>query len=133
MDYTKQLLKAIINRLKSIPAITTLVSERIYTHIPQNTIYPYIRISTSARPVHTLDTSSYTYTLRMQAFDQMTSSLTVLDIRQALLEGLHRQAGNLSLDQGIITGIQQSGPLDCLLEDDGKTWQSIIEFTVLIE
>lgn len=130
-DTAKAALKAVVAKLLATSAVTNLVSTRIYSHVPQNTTYPYIYISIQSQPDFTLDKSDLLHKVRVQAFSQDKSPSQSLDIRTAVFATLHKT--DLTLDSPYITNyINVSDLLDCFLEDDGKTFQSIIEFDMSV-
>lgn len=127
MDSSKATLKGIITKLLATTAITSLVSTRIYSYIPQNTVYPYIRVGIESEQDFTFNETDFTHKIRIQAFSQASTPKEAMDIREAIYNALNR--ASLTLDSPYVSnGIQVSTLFNCFQEDDGKTWQSVIEF-----
>lgn len=132
-DTAKAALKAVVSRLLGLAPITSLVSNRVFSHVPQNTTFPYITVRIESEPELTFNKSNMIHRLRIQAFSQQPTLKEALDLREAIYNALHRQQGALTLDAGSCTYVQFSGLADAFIEDDGKTYQSIIEFEMAID
>ena len=131
MDSSKATLKSIIAKLLATTAITSLVSTRIYSYIPQNTTYPYIRVGIESEQDFSFNETDFTHKIRVQTFSQTNTPKEAMDTREAIFNALNR--ATLTLDSPFVSnGLQVSTLFNCFQEDDGKTWQSIIEFDMSV-
>jgi hypothetical protein len=125
-DLALPLLKAVITALKANDTVSSLADRRVYSDIGQGTAFPYLLVTMSAEPFAADDFSGQVHTIRVQAFSRQKSPKEALQLRAAVMEALDRQEDALSVDDLVM--IQLSGMPEPFKEDDGKTWQSIIEF-----
>lgn len=129
MDSALALLSAVQTRLKADSDIQGIVGSKVYAAPPANPTYPFILITAQSQPFSTDDSSGMQHNLRVQSFAREAKPATVLQLRKFIFSSLDRQEDALGIDD--LTSIDQSFA-DCFPEPDGKTYQSIIEFSVLI-
>ncbi len=109
--------------------VPTLES-RVFSDVPQGEPFPYAVVSSSARPFAANDFSGQQHTLRVQTFSREDSKRQVLQLQAAITALLDRQEQNLSLEAGTLIKCEYAMTDQPFKEDDGKTWQSVCEFTV---
>lgn len=126
MDSAIAVLSAVQTLLKANANLTAIVGTRIYGAVPVNPTYPYVLVTAQSQPFSTDDEAGMQHTLRVQGFAREGKPATVLNIRKFVFDALNRQEASL----GVVM-IEQDGLADSFPEPDGKTYQSIIEFTVL--
>lgn len=131
-DTALPVLKAVIARLKGVPAIAAIVNGKIYTDVPQRTTPPYVVVSCQSQPFAANDFSGQQHTVRVQSFSRMASINQCLQLRALVMDALDRQEDALPLSAGSLVLCQFDGVADAFIEDDGKTWQSVIEFNVTV-
>lgn len=132
-DTAKYVLKGVIARLLSQSGVTSLVSTRVYSWVPQDTTFPCVKVSIiESRPDNTFSATEYTHKVRVQCFSRATTPKEVLDIREAVFNALNRKDANITLDSGTLVGILASDLSSYFLEDDGKTFQGVIDFSVSV-
>lgn len=128
------LYESIIARLKANSALITSLAGRIYSHVPQNVSYPFARVELTAEPSFTKgDNRSYRYTCRVQIWLQQQSPALLGQLVAAVKEVLDRQEAELIIDSGQVVYCNQSGAQTVFVEPDGKTWQGVIEFSLLVD
>lgn len=121
------LLKAVVAVLR---ATGTAAGGRVYSDVPQATAFPYMLVSSSALPFAANDFSGQTHALRVQTFSQALSKAECLAIQRVVFAALDRQEASLTLETGSLVRCQYSMSDQPFKEDDGNTWQSVIEFAV---
>lgn len=131
-DTALPVVKAMIAALKAAPGIAGLVGPRIYTDVPQDEPFPYIVVSLTSEPFAANDFSGQTHLVRAQAFSREATIEECLRLRAAVMDTLDRKEGRLILDAGMLVKCEYSGGDRPFIEDDGKTWQSVAEFEVIV-
>jgi Protein of unknown function (DUF3168) len=135
-DATLDLMDAVINRLRGFAALKALVggdTPRIYSAVPQQTPFPFVNVGISSTPFAAADFSGQQHMVRVQAHSQTGSQQEALAIRQQVMAALDRQETDIVLTDSALIKCEFSGLADCFMEPDGKTWQSVIQFTVLTQ
>lgn len=133
-DSALPLIKSIIARLKATVALTAIVGQRIYTIVPQQTTFPYVKISVSSEDWSAKDFVGMRHILRVQGFSRKASVKEVGDIRAAVVTALERQEAALTIDSPFtIIRLDKSALSDIITNEDGETQQSIVEFEVIIQ
>lgn len=124
-------IKSILSRLNAVTPVTDLVGARIYTDIPQDEAFPYIVVKMDSAPFMTKDFSGMEHTLEVHSFSRDKTPKEAGDIREAVVDALHRQESNLTLDKQAVTDIQyETGAV--FKEPDGVTWHGLIQFRFII-
>ena len=129
-DSYKPLLAAIIARLKADVSITSQVGQRIYNDVPDNETFPYISVTISSSPFDTKTGAGMEHNLQFNIYSRQTSSNEAATIRAAIYNSLNRQESVLSaagVDVIIFNGVAPT-----FKEPDGKTWNGVIQFKVMI-
>lgn len=130
-DSYLELMKAIISELRGDSTLSVLVSNRVYTEIPQDETFPYCYVSVESNDFSTKTTTGMAHVIQVQGFSRDASPKEAADIRAAVYDALNRQEANITLDSlrlvdvNFITG-------DIFKEDDGITWQSVIQFRAVV-
>ena len=133
-DSALPLVKAIIAKLKATTAITNIVGQRIYSIVPQQAAFPYIKISVSSEDWSAKDFVGMAHRLRVQGFSRQASIKEAGDIRAAVITALERQESALTIDSPYtIIRLDKSSLSDIITNEDGETQQSIVEFEVIIQ
>lgn len=135
-DTYKPLLKAIIAKMAATTSITGYVGSgascRIYANVPQNTTFPYIRVSISSAPFDTKDTTGMEHTVTIQCFSRKSTDEEAAALRAAVYAVLNRNESGLSLDSGTLFHIHYDGVGFVEQEPDGKTWQALSTFRAVV-
>lgn len=130
-DYAPQLIKAVVATLKADAGVVELVGTAVFTDVPQRQEFPYLRVSSTSEPFAANDFSGQQHTVRVQCFSRKAGIKECLLVRAAVMAALDRQEGSILLDAGTLIKCEYTGVADAFIEDDGKTWQSVIEFDVI--
>ncbi|MDN3273390.1 DUF3168 domain-containing protein [Frankia sp. RB7] len=130
-DSALDLLSAVQAVLKANGSLTAIVGTKVYGAPPANPSYPYVLITCQSEPFAAQDIEGMKHTLRVQGFAREGKPATALAIRKIVFAALNRQEVVLNVP-GLIM-IEHDGLADCFPEQDGKTYQSIIEFSVTIQ
>lgn len=134
-DTFKPLMKAIIAKLAANTAIMAYVGSapaRIYANVPQNTTFPYIRVSITSAPFDSKSTTGMDHSITVQAFSRKSSDEEAAAIRSAAYTLLHRGESGLTLDNGTVFNINYDGVGFVEQEPDGKTWQALAQFRAVV-
>lgn len=131
-DSALPLIKGVVARLKAVSDVTDIVSTRIYTRVPQKATYPYINIRINSEPFAAKDFSDMRHRVTVQAFSRKKTFVEALQVRAAVQDALDRQEANVTVALHSLVLLQHDGTADVFLEDDGKTWQSVIEFDAVV-
>jgi len=123
-DTSIEILTAIRARLLADATVSDLVGSSIYTHIPQNTSVPYIRIGLRSSPVDLWQGQEHVYIVTVQGF--FSSINLALQAKKAIYNALQRQEANMN----DITSINHNGFSDVFQEKESYLWQAIITFKV---
>jgi hypothetical protein len=126
-DTAPEVLAGIVARLQGFPGLAS-VADSIFSAVPQGTPFPYVEVNIMSLPFAANDFSGQQHTVRVQAHSQSGSKKEALDIRQQVMAALDREEENITVEGTNLVMCQFSGFADCFIEDDGKTWQSVIEF-----
>lgn len=132
-DSARELLRAAETALKASAALTALVGARVYGAVPEKPTYPYVFISCSSVPFDADDMQGMEHTLRVQGFTRENKPGTALAIREAVYAALNRKEVGLALPNNETVLVDFDGMADCFPEEDGRSYQSIIEFKVLVQ
>lgn len=131
-DSAPALLKAVETLLKADETMTALVAKRIYGAAPGNAVYPYVFISCTSVDWSTASFAGMRHQLRIQGFSQDGKPGVPLAIRKAAYDALNRNDG-IVLEDATLIDIQQNGIATCFPEGDGTTYQSVIEFSCIVQ
>lgn len=131
-DTALPVVKAVIAALKAAAPVAAIVAQRVYSDVPQAATFPYVAVSVQSEPFAANDFSGQSHSLRVQSFSRKATIEEALTIRAAVMAALDRQESALTLDTGTLVKCEYSGLSDAFIEDDGKTWQSVIEFEVVV-
>jgi hypothetical protein len=132
-DTLRLTLQAVETSLKANTDITGLVGTRV-TAAPDGALeYPYIMVSGESLPWNTASFNGMQHRIRVQAFSRELKPGQVLKLRELVYAVLHRQEGSLSVAGHTVVLSEYDGLADCFPEGDGKTWQSVIEFNIVIQ
>jgi hypothetical protein len=131
-DSTLVTLKGLRSKLLASVSVSALVGQRIYNKAPQISTYPFVLLScTSALDAVINTKQTFRHRIRCQAWSQVSLEEAV-NIRAAIFNALHRQP--VTLDSPFACIDAQVGELiDVFIEPDGKTYQSVIEFNLVVE
>lgn len=129
-DTAPQVLAGVVTRLKAFTPLTAIVP-RIFSAIPQKTAFPNVEVNIMSQPFAANDFSGQQHTVRVQAHSQSGSKAEALNIRQQVMAALDRQEASLTIAGTTLVKCEYAGFSDCFIEDDGKTWQSVIEFQLI--
>ncbi len=132
MDYARHVVKSVLARLGAATSVTSLVSQRLYTEVPEGEVFAYVVVGIQSEPFAAMDVSAQQHKLRVQVFSRADTIGEALTIRAAIHDALDRQEALLpTLDVGSLVKCDASGTADAFKEDDGKTWQAICEFDII--
>jgi Protein of unknown function (DUF3168) len=126
-DNTISVLTAVRNALLANSSLVAIVGQKIYSRVPQNLAFPFIKISSNQSLNNTINTQKFNHLVRIQAWSDISLE-KVIEIRSLVYNILHRQ--QLTLTGSSRATCQVNELIDAFLEDDNKTYQSIIEFKI---
>jgi Protein of unknown function (DUF3168) len=126
-DNTISVLTAVRNLLLANTSLVAIVGQKIYSRVPQNLAFPFIKISSNPTLNNTITTQRFNHLVRVQAWSDISLE-KVIEMRSYVYNSLHRQI--LTLTGSSRATIQVNELIDAFLEDDQKTYQAIIEFKI---
>lgn len=128
-------MKAIIAKLAANTALMAYVGSspaRIYANVPQNTTFPYVRVSISSAPFDSKDTTGMEHTITVQCFSRKSTDEEAAAMRAAVYSLLNRTESAFTLDSGTLFHIHYDGTGFIEQEPDGKTWQGLAQFRAVV-
>ena len=132
-DTALAVIEGIITRLTTDSTITALVGDKVYTDVTRQTKPPYIVLSIDSDDFSTKSSSDMSHTLRVQTFSSKKGLKECLTIRKAIVTSLDRQEANITIAGATYTKIQKGGLNTAFKEADGKTWQSVVQFDIVVQ
>jgi hypothetical protein len=126
-------LTGIVTKLKATAGVTSLVSTRVYSVVPQQSAFPYIVVRVTTSPFDTKTSTGMTHILRVQAFSRTGAMDEALNIRAAVLAALERNETTITVTGFKLVKLDKRNLSDIITEDDGITRQSIVEFEAIVE
>lgn len=132
VDSYNPLIKAIIAKLIASTPVMAYVAARVYSHVPQNTAFPYIRVEIKSAPFDSCDTTGMEHTVTVQCFSRKATPDEAASIRSAVYALLHRNEAAFSLDSGTLFHLIYDGIGFVEQEPDGKTWQGMAQFKAVV-
>lgn len=129
-DRSIEVLARVKQALLGNPDLTSIVSNRIYFTIPQQTQFPYLLLTIQATPDDRKSETSMDYLVRIQGFSRTLDQLEALSIKAEVYDTLHRNENNVQLD-GIYQCLQK-GVNITMKESDGITWQCTTDYHLLV-
>ena len=69
----------------------------------------------------------------VKAFSRYAGVKEALEIRSAISDALDRQESNVTVTGSKVVRLQKSGLNTVFKEPDGKTYQSVIQFNVVVQ
>jgi len=125
------LLAGVMTRLKATSAITAIVGQKIYSRVPQQADVPYIVVTMEAGDWSAKDFTGMSHKIRVQAFSTKPSPSEALTIRAAVIEALERQESNITVTGYTLVRFEKGSLSGIMIENDGVTQQSIVEFDAI--
>lgn len=132
-DSLRLVLQAVEQLLKADAGIAAIIGDRVTSSPYGNILYPYMMISGTTQPWTSASFSGMQHTIRVQAFSKELKVGQVLKLRELVYALLHRQESTLTVAGHTVVLLEFDGLADCFPEGDGKTWQSVIEFNIVIQ
>lgn len=127
------IVKSVIAKLKADATIISLVGGDVFTDVPQETTFPYIRVSALSAPYDTATGTGMEHHLNVQGFSRAPTTQEAAAIRAAVYNVLHRNESGLNpLDAGTLININYTGVGFVTQEPDGVTWQSLAQFRAVV-
>jgi len=124
------LLDEMIADMKADATLTAIVGQRIYSDIPDNPTFPLALVNISSQPFDTKTTNGMEHTAQVSIFSRKTSPEEAADARAAVYNLFHKQEAALSAAG--VSVIIFNGVAPVFKDPDGKTWQALIQFRVII-
>lgn len=129
------LLSAVIKLLRDNSTLTTLVNKRIYSELPSNDqeVFPYCHVEIDSNDFSAKDFTGMSHEVTIKCFSRKSTPQECADIRSAIYTALNRiSSTTLALSSGHMVRCDYNGNSFLFKEDDGKTWQGTIGFTIII-
>ena len=132
-DSTLVGLKGVITRLLAYTTLTSIVSTRVYSNVPQQTTFPYVTVEFTSIDWSQKDDANLQHRVTVSGYSRTSSPLEAMQISEKVYDALNRQEDNVTLDSGSVVLLQFSGVKTTFKDADGKTWHSVIEFDLIID
>lgn len=125
------LLKAIIATLRDDAGVGALIGDRIYTEVPQTETFPYAHVQINSDDFSGNTFTGMEHTVEVKVYSREPSPNECGQVRSAVYDALNRIEDTLTLDSGHVASVNFITSL-LLKEDDGVTWQGVIQFDIVI-
>ena len=132
-DSTLVGLKGVMARLLGFSTLTSIVSTRIYSSVPQQATFPYAVVEFTSSDWSQQDDDNMQHTVRVNGYSRHSSPLEAMQIAEKTYNALNRQENNITLDSGNVVLLIFAGVKTTFKELDGITWHSVIEFNLIID
>lgn len=119
----------LISKLQANTELTTIINNRIYTHIPQDTSFPSVRLNITENNISTFTEQDYKYNLLVQVFSEELTPRECLEIKNLIINILNRQENNFTN----INYIQQTGNNNYFQDKENSIWQANLQFQLYSE
>lgn len=133
-DNALETIEALIAKLKQSPDIVALVGTRIYTHVPQNTVFPFLVIRISGGQYDSKTERGMEHFIRVSAFCRPSATISAvtlaLTLRKYIYDALHQKT--LLVTGQTMVNLLQDGINDLLEDDDGETFQAITQYRCVV-
>ncbi len=111
--------------------LSSMVGDRIYDRVPQNSDYPYLVLGDdTSLPWDTDNTTGSENTLTLHVWSRYYGRKEVKDIMKAIYDCLHRKNIEVS---GAHTVLCQHEFSESFLDPDGITTHGVIRFRIIID
>ena len=131
MDRSYEVLVAVRKALTSNTELNTKVGGRFEYSIDQNQNFPCVLLTIQHEANDTKTEEAGLYTVRIQAFSRTEDQDECLQIKSKIYNTLHRHEESIDLN-GLIQCIQR-GANTVFREDDGVTFQAVMDFKLNVE
>lgn len=102
----------------------------VYSHVPQDTSYPYIVIGdVSSNDLSTMKDDGQQYSCRIHVWSQYKGSYETATILDRIHTVLHRTQLSVA---GANTATAMLGGVTLLRDPDGLTWHGVGDFTITV-
>jgi hypothetical protein len=128
---TLELTDKIVGRLKAWPALTAIVGNRVYDHVPPTPVFPYVALGTTSETQADADCLvAMEVGLRIDGWSRAIGKGEVLRIADAIRAALHRYEPELADNALVFLEWMRT---DGLRDPDGLTSHSVSEFRAVVE
>lgn len=127
------LLKAVIAALKADATLTGIVSQRIYSQVPQNATFPYVAVRIQSSPYDTKGDLGMEHLVDVSAYSRADTPLEAGNMRSAIYDILNRSESSITLDSGTLVNMIYSSVGTITKEPDGITWQAFSRFRAVVD
>tara|TARA_R110000851_G_scaffold304131_3_gene461911 strand:- start:1303 stop:1710 length:408 start_codon:yes stop_codon:yes gene_type:complete len=132
-DSALAVIEGIVSRLNTYTPVNDLLLGAVYTDVPQQSKPPYAVLSIDSDDWSTKSSSDMSHVLRVQVFSNKKGIKQALTIRSAIVDALDRQEASVTLSSGTVMLMQKGGLNTAFKEPDGKTWQSVVQFNIIVQ
>lgn len=126
-DKTLSIFQDILNLLKADSVVSALCADRVYTDIPSNEVFPYIRVEMNDRENSTKSKTGLEHDVQISVFSREDTPEGVASIKAAVYDILNRQENAFS-NSNINYINYVFGDLN--KNEDGETWTAILQFEI---
>lgn len=120
-------------RLSGFSQLTNIVNSRIYSRVPNEPTFPYVRFALSGSSLEDDKLNSRNlFDLTVQGFSRKSSPKECSDITEAIFSALHRQETNITISGSTVVRCHRVD-FDVLQEPDLVSWQGRVTFDLLVE
>jgi hypothetical protein len=126
--------KGLIQQIKALSSVTSLVGQRIYDEPPQGVELPYVRIGNiDLRPFRTDARVAWSFTFSIEVYSRPTAGrVEATRIAEAVIAGLDEQHRNLTV-AGFTPAWVQFITSTVSRADEGKSYVAIIAFDAVLD
>ena len=121
-DSLAEVIKTVIATLKADSAVSAIVGDKIYSHIPQDKVEPFLEVAdqTTSIPFDTKDSTGDSITLSVDGWSVAETVKEIADLMAAVRRVLNRDDTLVVTGHSLIDIYWEFGQF--IKEADGVTW-----------
>lgn len=121
---------AVVTRLKAHAGLAAIVGARVFDHVPEGAVYPYVEIDDdSVTDDGTKDRDGAEHTVQVQLWSRHRGRREVKLMAAAVSDALHRQTLILSGGSHAVNCRREFA--ETFRDDDGLTYRGVLRFRIV--
>lgn len=130
-DPSLEIQGAVVARLKSVSAVTSLISTRVFDPVPEAPTFPYVSFGPSDLLTDDADCiTAFEFTMQIDAWSRDPGFKQVKQISDAVREAIHQYEFNLPVNALVMF---EHRITRTFRDTDGKTSHAAMTFTGFVE
>lgn len=126
MSKVINLYEELIQKLTTTTELTNIINTRVYTHTPQNTEFPNVRLNLKENNISNFSEQDYSYDLQIQIFSEKQTPKESLEIQEIIINILNQKDGDfINIDF-----IQLTNSSSSMQDKNNSIWQVNLLFKI---